>query len=96
MSANFPNGTRKVAAVSIAAVVIQLNVNALTENSAPIDGKAIFTDEPIKVVRNDDSRVTNKATLLLAVCFCNGINCGLTGKFKVIRLSLIVYEARIG
>jgi hypothetical protein len=65
ISASFPNGTRNVAAVRTAADVTHVNRIAFTENSAPIEGNAILTDDPMNVVRKDERKVTNRTTLLL-------------------------------
>jgi hypothetical protein len=50
ISASFPNGTRRMAMERRYAVVIQERVTASSENSSPIEGSAIFTDEPSKGV----------------------------------------------
>lgn len=51
MSAILPNGTRKIAAASTAEVATQLNDNASIENSLPMAGSAMLTEEAISGVK---------------------------------------------
>jgi len=53
MSARRPKGTRKIAAARTADVATQLKVTASKENSSPIAGRAMFTEEPMKGVRKE-------------------------------------------
>jgi len=43
-------------------IAIQLNSMAVMEKSFAMEGRAMFTDEAMVVVRNEDKVVTNSAT----------------------------------
>ena len=64
---NKPNGTRNIAAVNKNEVGTQLNTTAFMENSFPITGSAMFTDEPTKGKRKEANVATNRADLLVTV-----------------------------
>ena len=65
ISAILPKGTRNMAEAKIYAVATQLNEIASIENSLPIEGSAILTEDPSKGVRNAARVTTNKVILLL-------------------------------
>ncbi len=58
MSAIRPKGTANIAAASKKAVGIQLRTMASAANSAPIEGSAMLTDEPMNGVK----KLANVAT----------------------------------
>ena len=62
-----PEGTRNIAAARRYEVAIQFSRTASIENSFPILGSAIFTEELIKGVRKEASVATNKAPLLFTI-----------------------------
>ena len=64
MSANLPNGTRNIAAARTAEVAIQLRDNASIENSLPMEGRAMFTEDPIRGVRKAAEADAASAALL--------------------------------
>ena len=64
MSANLPNGTRNIAAARTAEVAIQLRDNASIENSLPMEGRAILTEDPIRGVRKAADADAASAALL--------------------------------
>ena len=45
-------------------VVIQLRLTASAENSRPMDGNAMFTEDPMKGVRKDAVAATSSTTRL--------------------------------
>src|SRR4030042_1376793 len=61
MSASLPKGTRKTAAARIYAVATQPNWTASALNSRPIEGRAMFTEAPMKGARNAASPATIEA-----------------------------------
>jgi hypothetical protein len=63
MSPILPNGTRNMVAVRRKERVSQLNRIASIENSFPIEGRAMLTEEPIKGIRKAPSVVTRRAGL---------------------------------
>ena len=64
MSANLPNGTRNIAAARTAEVAIQLRDNASIENSLPIEGRAMLTEDAIRGVRKAAEADAASAALL--------------------------------
>ena len=69
MSAILPNGRRKTVADKRYEVEIQVNKTASVENSLPIEGRAIFVEDPIKGVRKEVI-VTTIITAFLLTPFC--------------------------
>lgn len=69
MSANLPNGTRNIADARRYEVATQPIEIASMENSCPIEGSAIFTDDVIKGERNEDVVAIISVTFLLALAF---------------------------
>ena len=67
MSASLPNGTRKIAAASTAEVAIQLRDNASMENSRPMEGSAMLTEDAIRGVRNAAAVDAASAALLSSI-----------------------------
>jgi hypothetical protein len=63
MSALRPKGTRNMAAARIYELETQLNKTASMENSRPMAGRAMFTEDPIKGVRKEPVVVTSRAAL---------------------------------
>ena len=66
MSAILPKGIRNIAAARMYEMVTQLNVTASRLNSLAIVGRAIFTDDPIKVTTKEAVAAAIRATLLVA------------------------------
>jgi hypothetical protein len=66
ISATLPNGTRKTADANIYEVATQPIKTASIDNSCPIEGSAIFTEDPIKGVRNEAIVAIIRVTFLLA------------------------------
>ena len=84
ISAILPNGTKKIADASKFEEAIQVSVIASITNSFPIIGRAILIDDAIKVVRNEESVITNNAAPLLTVflfgsikILCSEIRCSV-------------------
>ena len=67
ISAILPKGTRNIAAAIINEIETQLNKTASIENSLLMVGSAMFTEEPIKGVRKEESVVITKTKGLLII-----------------------------
>ena len=71
MSANRPKGTSAIAEANKYEVLIHPRVTASRDNSLPIVGRAMFTDEPIKG-KKKEAIVAMRSTALLLVLLSNG------------------------
>lgn len=65
MSASFPNGTKNTTEASKNEVAIQLNVMASADSSFPMEGSAMFIEEPVKGTRKEASTATVMIEILL-------------------------------
>ena len=63
MSAILPRGIRNIAAARMYEMVTQLNVTASRLNSLAIVGRAIFTEDPMKVTVKEAVAAARSATL---------------------------------
>ena len=67
ISAKRPKGTIKTAAVRRNEVATQLRFTASSENSDAIEGKAMFTEEPMNGVKKELNVATSNAALRIAL-----------------------------
>lgn len=69
MSAILPKGMRNTAVARRYAVATQLNSMAFIMNSAPMEGRAMLTEELINAVTKEPIAATNTTTFLLTSLF---------------------------
>jgi len=87
MSAILPKGIRNIAAARMYEMVTQLNVTASRLNSLAIVGRAIFTEDPMKVTAKEAVAAARSATLLtvrwfLDRCILRMIACPVDSGFR--------------
>jgi hypothetical protein len=90
MSAILPNGTRNTAAARRYEVATQFNSTASIENCFPIEGSAIFTEDPIKGVMNAATEAIISVVFLLTLLVLFIIWLNLTDLSKLTHESNLV------